>query len=97
MSKTIRFEDVLSYIKVAPEEAVRQVYQEAAKRLNLNTGDSDEEGPKGMTDMSEMMSNVMDGPVTSRTNSIAEQLRAKVESNSSSFASVEATVVSRVT
>jgi hypothetical protein len=81
MSKTILFEDVLAYIRIAPEEAVRLVYQEAAKRLNLNIGDSDDDGVRSMTNASDLMSSMMDDDIPQRSNSIVDQLRAKVEEN----------------
>jgi hypothetical protein len=80
MSKeVIKFDKVIEFIRLAPEEAVRLAYQEAAKRLNINTADSDEDAPSGMTNMSDIMSSVMEGTAPSRSNSVMEQLRAKVE------------------
>jgi len=81
MDKVIKFDDVVKFIGLASEEAVRLVYQEAAKRLNVTVGDSDDDVPHGMTNMTDMLSAVMDGPTPTRTNSIADQLRAKVEDN----------------
>lgn len=80
----VRFNDIIAYINHPKtlEEAVRLIYQECAKKLGLNTADSDEEGSvvmSKMPDMSELMSSAMSGTVSSKSNSIIDQLRAKVE------------------
>lgn len=73
------------YVGIAPEEEIREIYQICSQRLNINTLGSDDEeggGVSCMTNGSDILSS-MGGfnPIPQRSNSIAQQLKNKVESD----------------
>lgn len=83
MQQSIRFDDVMAYVRLAPEEAVRRVYQACAERLTINIGeDSDGESEvKGMTSAGAAMSAALGGVTITSGSSLVSQLQKKVESN----------------
>lgn len=80
--KVVRFDDVMDYVRVAPEEAIRMVYQECARRLSINVGD-DSDGEGGSSNAISSAEDAMvaalgNVKITSGGSSLLSQLKEKV-------------------
>ena len=72
---------IFAYLVSADEADVRAVYQECAKRLSFITDDDDMPAGTFMTNACDILSNVNPVPTPTRSASIVQQLKQKVESN----------------
>lgn len=75
---------ILTFLSSAPEADIRAIYQECAKKLSFGTGGSDDDDVPGgifMTNASDILSADEPTSMPSRSASIVQQLKQKVESN----------------
>lgn len=84
MQKSISFDDVIKYVNIAPEGAIREIFQICSKRLSMNVGDdSDAEGEMKVASSGDLMAATLSELKTSSAlsgPSLLAQLQKKVES-----------------